>query len=408
MLQVLYLIQSTKQQNYDIDVQDFKAFSVEFVQLKLPANNVIENTYLEILLEILLMLVAESFDINWDQSKLKPCFHFSDQFHPMESSFLNQLIEVRDSFVRKFTEFKQYDQLTQSYIQKTFTLFNLLLSVNLETDENQLPVLSHSVFETQNEVIETQLNIKYLLLCQQLQKPTVAYDYSHYEIELVKFFERNHSNKQTIQQLLLSTRDLYHMIEHKLGFYPYGVIKAYEILSFLISPPDAFENNPELLRLTFEQLLELMAAINDDDEVDDVTESIWKFITAHLKHYRIDPSCVTSDQMGNIISNLRYSTLPFKSSTLRQTVTEAFSIIIQYFVKCTNLELITDIAELLLTLLRDDDIYVRDRISEIVMELIRNDNHNDNTHKGNSIDCSLVNKYINSYVLYSFSYPVSC
>lgn len=289
------------------------------------------------------------------------------------------MTEIRGNFVGKFAESNQYDKLTQSYIQKTFTLFNLLLSIYLEN--TQLPVLSHSVFNTQYELIETQLNIKYLLLSKPLPKSFATYDYSHYELELVKFIERNNFNEEKIQKLLLSTTDLYYIINHKREFYPYGVMKAYAILSILISPDDSF-NDPKLLKLTFDQLLDVMATTRDDEEVDDVTESIWKFITAHLKHYQVNPSQVSSEQMKNIISHLRYSTISFKSSNLRQTVTETFSIIVQYFEKCTNLELIIDIAELLLTLLRDDDVYVRNRISEIVMDLIRKSENQEISDKG--------------------------
>lgn len=55
LLQMLYLICSTKQQNYDIDIQSLKEFAANLVALNLPENNIIVNTYLEILLEILLM-----------------------------------------------------------------------------------------------------------------------------------------------------------------------------------------------------------------------------------------------------------------------------------------------------------------------------------------------------------------
>lgn len=55
LLQILYLLRSAKQQNYEIDINILKEFMREFVQLKLTENNIIGRTYFEILLEILLM-----------------------------------------------------------------------------------------------------------------------------------------------------------------------------------------------------------------------------------------------------------------------------------------------------------------------------------------------------------------
>lgn len=54
LLQVLYLLRSSKQQQYDISIQTQKSLLNQLVQLKLPQNRVIGKAYLEILLEILL------------------------------------------------------------------------------------------------------------------------------------------------------------------------------------------------------------------------------------------------------------------------------------------------------------------------------------------------------------------
>ncbi|XP_055295122.1 thyroid adenoma-associated protein homolog [Sitodiplosis mosellana] len=348
LLQVLYLIRSTKQENYEIDTKTLKEFTIKLVHLKLPVNNIIAKTYLEILLEILL----------------------TDRFYPIDPELANRLIEVRDKFVKNFAQSNQYDKLTQSYVQKSFTIFNLLLSANVK---DEMPIISTSVLNTQNELIETQLNIKYLFLCRPNQEIIESTnDFSRYEIELFKFFTRNHTNNGIILRLLLSTKDLYHVIEHKREFYPFGVIKAYEILSLLIAPAEAFTNNLDLRRLQMGQLMEHMNAI-DKEGVDDVEESMWKFITAHLRHCQIHPSHVITGQIQEIVAHLRNSTQSYKSLSLRQTITDVLAIIIQYFAQCTNLEVIIDVAELLLSLLRDDDLYVRNRTSEIVMDLIHHE-----------------------------------
>lgn len=297
--------------------------------------------------------------------------------YPIDPELVNQLIEVRNKFIENFAQSNQYGELTQSYIQNSFTIFNLLLSGNVE---NGTPIISSLVLNTQYELIETQLNVKYLLLCQPNQEIIDTNDFSRYEIELIKFFTRNHINTNIISQLLPSTKDLYYIIDHKREFYPFELIKAYEILSLLIAPADAFVNNPDLKRLSIGELMEIMIT-NGEEGVDDVEEAVWKFITAHLHHCQIHPSQVTEEQIKDIISHLRNSTQSFKTSSLRQTATEVFSIINQYFQQCTNFEVIIDFAELLLSLLRDDDLYVRNRMSEIVMELIQKSE--ESAEKGN-------------------------
>lgn len=54
LLQILYLLRSTKEENHEIDVQTLNEFTKKFLQLiRIPVNHVIGKTYLEILLEIL-------------------------------------------------------------------------------------------------------------------------------------------------------------------------------------------------------------------------------------------------------------------------------------------------------------------------------------------------------------------
>lgn len=71
-----------------------------------------------------------------------------------------------------------------------------------------------------------------------------------------------------------------------------------------------------------------------------------------------------------MITHLRQITQCSKSLNLRRTATEVLSTIIRYFDKKTDSDLLIDFAELLLSLLRDDDIHVRSSTSKIVMDLI--------------------------------------
>lgn len=197
------------------------------------------------------------------------------------------LMDIPHKFVKMCTESNQYGLLTQSYIQKSFTIFTLLISSNLEFDQkdhNDLSMVSLKVVNTQNELIETQLNIKYLLLSESLHESIADSDFSRYEIGLVEFFKRNQRADAIISRMLPSIKDLYHIIHHPKQFYPFGVIRAYEILSILINPDNAFEKHHELKRLTFKELEEIMAAANDEEDVDEVVDSMWKYISAHLSH----------------------------------------------------------------------------------------------------------------------------
>lgn len=280
------------------------------------------------------------------------------------------MIEVRDKFIQRTSKFKEYGKLTQSYVQKSFTLFNLLLSVQLESDEsetNELPIVSFVNSNTQTELIETQLNIKYLLLSHSMKKSISTHDFSCYELELVEFISRNSKSSENISKLLPSIANLYHVIEQKQAFYPFGVIKAYEILSLIISTSEC---KTEIKQHTIGDLMEMMALTSDEEGVDDVAEAMWKFISAHLKHCRVHPSHVTIEQIKTIVAHLKLNTQAHKSSGLRQTTAEVFSIVTPYFEQSSDLELLIEISELLLSLLRDDDAYVRNQTSEIVMDLI--------------------------------------
>lgn len=293
---------------------------------------------------------------------------------------------MRNKFIENFSQSNQYGQLTQSYVQKSFTIFNLLLSANVESGNTS--IISASVLNTQYELIETQLNIKYLFLCQPNQEIIATNDFSHYEIELIKIFTRNQINNKIIPHLLPSTKDLYYIIDQKSEFYPFGIIKAFEILSLLITPVDAFETNSDLKWISIGELMEMMNVI-DDEGVDDVENAMWKFITAHLHHCQLNPAQVTTEQMTQIIAHLRNSTQSHRSPGLRQTVTGVFSIIIKYFIQCNNLEVIIDFVEILLSLLRDDDLYVRNRTAEIVLDLIHNFEQTKTSEKGKFIHKTL-------------------
>lgn len=299
--------------------------------------------------------------------------------HPIDSQLLDTFIEIRNKFINHFVQSNQYDHLTQSYVQKLFTIFNLLISSNCSCDENEHMAILVMVSNSQNELIETQLNIKYLLLNRSiLQNLNASHEFSRYEIELVRFFEQNPSYHKNAVKLLPSIQDLYYIIDHPRQFYPFGVIKAFEILSMLIAADGKFQQTyPELKRLTINELEGIIQATRQEDDVDEVADAMWKFVIAHLNHCKINSSSISAEQISNIIVQLRSITCCYRSSDLRQTAIEVLAIITKYFEKTQDLTLLIEFAELLLSLLRDDDANVRNRTSEIVMNLSgENENQN--------------------------------
>lgn len=308
--------------------------------------------------------------------------------HPIDLQLLDILIEIRNEFVNYFGQSNQYGQLTQSYVQKTFTIFNLLISSNCVCDDestvNKLPIISKMVSNTQNELIETQLNIQYLLLNRLvLEKPLAINDFSRYEIELVRFFNPNDINHSNVMKLLPSMQDLYYIIEHPREFYPFGLIKAYEILSMLIVLDGEFQAMSFTFRkLSVNELEDVIQATHQEGDDDDVVEAMWKYVIAHLNCYEIDVRNISREQISKIIVHLRKITRCCRSSDLRQTATEVFPTIIKYFKETEDLPLLIDFAELLLSLLRDDDAHVRNRISEILMDIIRENGNQNRFEKG--------------------------
>lgn len=297
--------------------------------------------------------------------------------HPIDLQLFDILVEIRNEFVNHFAQSNQYGQLTQSYVQKPFTVFNLLISsICFEGDTNignGSQIVPITVSNTQNELIETQLNIEYLLLNRSiLQKLNASHEYTRYEIELVRFFVENECYCENAMKLLPTTHDLYYIIDHPQQFYPLGVIKTYENLSMLIARDSTIQKmSLKLKKLTINELERVIEDTHQEDDVDDVAEAMWKYVIAHLSHCKISQSSISVKQISNMIIHLRSITCCYRSADLRQTAIEVLAVIISYFNESQDLTLLLEFAELLLSLLRDDDVHVRNRTSEIVMDLVR-------------------------------------
>lgn len=309
-------------------------------------------------------------------------FHHRNRLHPLSSNTLGSLINVRRRFIENASDSNLYNRLTQSYAQKSFTIFNMLLSICLELTADDLPVVNVKVSNTHHEVLETQLNIWHLMLLRGSDENLDCRDVSRYEIEFTNFVGRNEKFEKIVFKLLPSVHYLYTVMENRKQFYPFGTIKAYEILSLLLKSPAAFEENPELRRLSVDELLKAIRQLEDCDEIDEIKNPMWRFINAHLLHHQICFENFDNERLSLVLTSIKTNTQPYKSTILRRTATETLSLLGSYFTQSNaSIELLIRFAELLLTLLRDGDVSIRNRAAEIVMGL----NQKGNSKQGKTV-----------------------
>lgn len=252
----------------------------------------------------------------------------------------------------------------------------MLLSNCLQSTDENLPVVTIKILNTHHEVLETQLNVWHLILLRGSDESLDCRDVSRYEIEFSNFVERNEKFEKNLFNLLPSVHYLYTVMENRKQYYPFGTIKAYEILSLLLKSPTAFEVNPELRRLSVDELLKSIRQLEDCDEIDEIKSSMWRFINAHLSHHRISFQNFDNERFSLVLTSIKTNTQPYKSTILRRTATETLSLLGSYFTQSNaSIELLIRFAELLLTLLRDGDVSIRNRAAEIVMGLIQKGNN---------------------------------
>lgn len=281
------------------------------------------------------------------------------------------MIAIRDSYVQNALESNQYQALTRSYAQKSFTIFNLLLSACL-VDGCKLPIIIQPIRDTVHEMLETKLNIMLLIWRKKACIPVKCLDASIYETEFVDYLE-SIGKLESIDELLPSIENLQQISKH--NSHLFSMIKAYEILSIVLQQSVVNGCLISIECLTITQLIELMDSTIDDNVIDDISNPIWKYINAQLLRDRINGGGIDEKNVCSIVKNVRIMCSAQKSSNLRRTATETISMLIPYYAnehkRSANLELLIDICDLLLGLLHDDDVHVRNRSSEIIMTLIR-------------------------------------
>lgn len=285
------------------------------------------------------------------------------------------MAEVRSKYLKSFANPTLYNQLTRSYVQKPFTLFNFLLSTCHNTSIDELGIVSVPITNTQTELLETQLNVWHLLLLQKCGMSIAGYDFSRNEIELVKFVGDDTNRAEILLSLLPSVSYLYHIIENEKEYYPFGVVKSYEILGIILGNPNEFDKKRELKEISIDEVMEMIKELSKMDEIDEITEPKWKYINAQILHHTgsNEKKLLKTDEINllMILSIIRRNTQPHKSASLRQIATNTLTLLIPTFMGSNiSIDNFINLMDLVLRLLRDDDLDVRNQNAKNVMIII--------------------------------------
>lgn len=231
----------------------------------------------------------------------------------------HRLVAVRNRFAENISgDGSAFNQLTQSYVQKSFTIFNLFVSTALASADGENKTVKLSVQRTHHELLETQLNVWHLILLKRNRLQINTSEYARIELDFATFVSRDDTLSVAVLKLLPSIDQLYYVIANRqISFHPFATIKAYHILSLSLRTPNAFETLAGLRQPTIAELLPLMSEASNDLETDDVANAIWKFINAHLgiKHTHLDT--VDGDVMKQILTRVRHISQSDKSNELR-------------------------------------------------------------------------------------------
>lgn len=196
-------------------------------------------------------------------------------------------------------------------------------------------------------------------------------DVSVPETEFVEYLRTN-GKLDSIDRLLPSLDDLNHIIEHKEQFYTCGLITAYEILSIILQQSPTSKRFGETKLLSIAELIVLMESTTTSNDIDAVCTATWQYINARLRQKLFNITDMNKGDILKMVEHCRIMCDSQRSSKLRQTATRTiYVILVNHIDKLSNdFDLLTNMCGMLLGLLRDDDIVVRNRSSEIVMHLV--------------------------------------
>lgn len=263
-----------------------------------------------------------------------------------------------------------YQELIRPYVQKSFTIFNILLSANI-SDEHMPVIITQPITTTNYELLETQLNIKLLIWRRKANMDPRSSDIGSCELELINYLVKNRK-LDYIEEFLPTTKDLFKILDHKNSFCPFTLVKAYDVLSIILHLSIQSELCSDMRKMTITQLIELMKS-TDVDTVDELSESVWKYLNAQLHYVNVDG--LKDGDIKNITRYIRANCHPKRLSGLRLQAAETIYILIskrlEFFQdRLENIDHLIDICDLLLGLLRDDDAHIRNYSAQTIMQLI--------------------------------------
>lgn len=289
---------------------------------------------------------------------------------------------IRDLYIDHLGDLHHpYQELTRSYVQKSFTIFNILVSANI-SDEHRPVIITQPITTSNYELLETQLNIKLLIWRHKANMETKLSDIGSRELELINYLVKNRK-LDYIEALLPTTKELLKILDHNESFCPFTLIKTYEVLSIISSLSVQNGLRSDVTKMNITQMIEIMESTEADNIIDELSESIWKYINAQFHYINIDG--LSDGDIMNLTGYIRAKCHSQKLSGLRLQAAETIYILISkrrmYFqAKLGNLDVLIDICDLLLGLLRDDDAHIRNYSAQTIMQLI---NRPDSTESQN-------------------------
>lgn len=307
----------------------------------------------------------------------------------IDQKLVTLLCHARDRIIENFKNPSRYNSLTQPYIQKSFTLFSLATSV-IVIKQAPFPGLGFedrmkqiTVSSTSNELLETQMNILHLILMKKHKMEFNVDEYAKIEIDFVNFLLDENKVDASLLTLLPSIDNLYFILQHRNVFYPFGTVKAYSILSIWMRESEYYSESASH-ELSLDNLIKLMRSAATDSEIDEIANAICKFINGHLNAKYLNLNDANTEQLMDILMCVKHISQEYKSNDLRQTAADIMSTVQKCVLKAPmNIKLLINYVDILLRLLRDDNVPVRNRASDIVLEITEKNTNDGALKKGN-------------------------
>lgn len=235
----------------------------------------------------------------------------------MEAEILEKLSILRNLVRKHMNEENTFNQLTLSYVSMTFHIFEIIL-LGIEAPQAE----SAAKFEN-HETLMTELNIFYLLETIFGSKFSIdlkKLDLSRTEFRFAEFLNELHQTNDeiwlkflnTIKNSFPTTNILKNDDKIHSDLYPFGSIRAYQILGYMEVDNDGQTDKRE----SADELLKLMiGAVNN---IDELAEAKYFYVSKRIHNSLSDSSNPLSTKyLENILENIREMSKPFRATILR-------------------------------------------------------------------------------------------